>query len=104
MFTTSVDLLYGVIALCVLVFTAFLVWIMYYVAQILRQGNEVVMEIREKVEEFGNTLEEIKDRVLDSATSISFVASQIGGVVDFIQERQAKKKPTRKRASRAKKS
>ncbi|PIW36414.1 MAG: hypothetical protein COW24_05490 [Candidatus Kerfeldbacteria bacterium CG15_BIG_FIL_POST_REV_8_21_14_020_45_12] len=98
MFSTSVDLLYGVIALSVLVFTAFLVWIMYYIAQILRQGNEVIIEIREKIEEFTETLDEIKDKVLASANSISFVASQIGGVVDFIQERKDRK-TVRKRPS-----
>lgn len=97
MFQTSLDLMYGVISLSIIVFTFFLVWIMYYVAQILRQGYEVVQEIREKIAEFEEALDTIKDKVLSSAASISFVANEIGTVVDVVQSLKPKKRATRKR-------
>lgn len=101
MFSTSVDLMYGVISLSILVFTGFLVWIMYYVAQILKQGNEVIIEIREKVEEFTETLENIQEKVLSSASSITFIANEVGSVVDFIKDRKVKK-TTKRRSTRKK--
>lgn len=100
MFETSLDLMYGVLSLCIVIFTGFLVWIMYYVAQILRQGNEVVTEIREKIQEIEEAVMEVKEKVVSSATSISYVANEIGGIVEIVQ---SLKKPKRKTTRRKKK-
>lgn len=88
MFQTSLDLMYGAIALAVLVFTCFLVWALYYVGQILKQGNEVIRDIRQKVAEFEEVLANIKDKVMTSANSIAFIASEIKTVVDFVQRKK----------------
>lgn len=95
MFDTSTDVLYLVIAGCVIVFTFFLVWGMYYVVQILRQGNEVITEIREKIAMFEEMLTNIKSKVALSASSIAFVAKEIGSLVDYVKDK--KEKPKRKR-------
>ncbi len=97
MYDTSVDVMYGVISLCILIFTGFLVWMMYYVVQILKQGNEVITEIREKIVEFEEALASIKEKVITSATSISFIASQISTVVDAVKAKKATPKRTSKK-------
>ncbi len=94
---TSVDVMYVVISVCIVIFTGFLVWIMFYVAQILRQGNEVIGEIRIKIAEFEETLDQLKERVVSSATSISYIASEIGGVVELVK---GMKKKTRKKGAK----
>ncbi|MFH1426692.1 MAG: hypothetical protein ABIG66_04685 [Candidatus Kerfeldbacteria bacterium] len=96
MFDTSVDVMYGVISLCILVFTGFLVWIMFYLAQMLKQGNEVITEIREKIAEFEEALSTIKDKVMSSAQAISFIANEVGSVVDFVKDRKDKKRSSKK--------
>lgn len=91
--------MYGVLSIAILIFTGFLAWMMYYVVQILKQGNEVITEIREKITEFEEALTSIKEKVVSSATSISFIASQIGSVVDVVKRRSDKvaaKRATRK--------
>ncbi len=93
MYQTSIDIMYGVISLAVLMFTGFMVWIMFYVAQILKQGNEVITEIRIKIAEFEEALSSIKEKVMTSATSISFIASEIGSIVELVKKR---KKPSRR--------
>ena len=85
MFQTSVDLMYGVISICIIIFTIFLVWIMYYIIQILKQGNEVIAEIRQKILEFHDLLTTIREKVFTSAKSITFIASEIGTIVDAVK-------------------
>lgn len=99
MFQTSVDLMYGVISLSILVFTGFLVWIMFYVMQILKQGNEVITDIRQKVAEFEEALANIKERVVASTTSISFIASEIKTVADIVKNLSGRKAIARKRSA-----
>lgn len=95
MFETSVDLMYGVLSVSIAVFTGFLVWMMYYAVQILKQGNEVISDVREKIAEFEEALSSIREKVVSSATSISFIASQIGSVVDVVKKRSQKKSSKR---------
>jgi predicted PurR-regulated permease PerM len=97
MYSTSIDVMYGVISLAIAIFTGFLVWIMYYVAQILKQGNEVIAEVREKIEEFEESVNMIRDKVMSSASAISFIASEVGSVVDFVKDRSERKSTRRSR-------
>ncbi|HLD21968.1 MAG TPA: hypothetical protein VJB65_03645 [Patescibacteria group bacterium] len=91
MFQTSIDLMYGALTLSILIFTLFLVWMMYYAIQILKQGNEVIRDIRAKIIEFEEALMSIKEKVVASASSISFIASEIGTVLDLVRNRKKKK-------------
>ncbi|MBU0497137.1 MAG: hypothetical protein KKG04_04195 [Candidatus Thermoplasmatota archaeon] len=96
MFDTSIDVMYGIISLCIIVFTGFLAWMMFYVVQILKQGNEVIKEVRQKIVEFEEALTSIREKVISSATSISFIASQIGTVVDVVKKSKTKGKEKKK--------
>lgn len=96
MLETSQDILYIAVALCVLIFTGFLVWIMYYLAQIMRQSNEIITDVRKEIVELQAAIQNIKEKVASSATSISFLTKQIKDVVDFVRERKQKKISRRK--------
>ena len=95
---TSVDFLYLVIAFCVLIFTGFLVWVLYYIAMILKQGNEMVSEFRQRMEEIENAVRSIKEKVFTSTSSIAFVAKEISEVSRMVRDfknRRAGKKSRR---------
>jgi hypothetical protein len=94
MIESTIDLMYIALTVSILVFTIFLCWMMYYAVQILRQGNEVISDIRQKLAEFEEALANIKDKVMTSAASISLVTSQLGTVIDLVKGR--KKKSTKK--------
>lgn len=96
MFETSLDLLYGAIALCVIIFTGFLVWVLFYIAQILRQGNEVIREIREKIAEFEEALASIREKVVNSATALTFISREIGNIVELVKTRKEDKSKRKK--------
>ncbi|OGY86498.1 MAG: hypothetical protein A2233_02975 [Candidatus Kerfeldbacteria bacterium RIFOXYA2_FULL_38_24] len=83
--------MYGALTVSILVFTAFLCWMLYYLVQILKQGNEVIQDVRQKITEFEQALQNIKQKVITSATSISFIASEIGTVVDIVKSIKQKK-------------
>lgn len=85
---TPLDLMYVVLSVSIAVFTIFLCAVMYYVIQILKQGNDVLTDIREKIDAFENAVESIKERVVSSATSMSFIAKHIGTVVDVVKKRR----------------
>lgn len=96
MFQTSIDLMYGALTLSILLFTGFLLWMMYYAIQILKQGNEVIHDIRTKIAEFEEALANIREKVVSSASSISFIASEMGTVLDLVRSRTRKKSTTKK--------
>ena len=85
MFETSQDILYVTVAVCIAVFTIFLVWIMYYVAQISRQSNEMIADFRQKMEELDETMTSLKTKVNDSVDSLAAVSSQVGSILEFIK-------------------
>lgn len=78
MFETSQDILYVTVSACIALFTVFLVWIMYYIAQISRQSNEMISDFRQKMEELNDSVEELKDKM-------SAATSQIGTILEFIR-------------------
>ena len=82
------NILYLTVALCALVFTGFLVWIMYYLAQIMKQSNEIIIDVRAKLEELEEAIDNIKEKVTSSANSIASVASEVKHIVDFVQSRK----------------
>lgn len=98
MFDTSQDILYITVSVCIGVFTIFLIWIMYYVAQISRQSNEMITDFRQKMEELDATMAALKEKVNDSVDSLSAVSSQVGTILEMIQSftgRRGKKRKSR---------
>ena len=79
------EILYLVLAICILLLSGFLTWVFFYLGSILKQSNEMVTEFREKIEELSETLEDLKERVVASASSITFIAKEIGQVMNFVR-------------------
>ena len=92
MLEQSHNILYLTVSICAFVFTVFLVWIMYYLIQIMKQSNEIITEDKEKLDELEVAIQSIKERVSSSATSIAFVAKEIKSIVEFVQEKKGTKK------------
>lgn len=84
MFSTSQDVLYLTVALCIAVFTVFLVWIMYYIAQISRQSNEMIRDFRHKMEELDETVQVIKEKVNLSVDRITSVSGQVANLLELV--------------------
>lgn len=85
MFATSQDILYVTVSACIGLFTVFLVWIMYYIAQISRQSNEMISDFRLKMEELDATMTELKGKVSDTVDVLSSVSDQVTTVLDVVR-------------------
>ncbi|MDP3970770.1 MAG: hypothetical protein Q8P90_03645 [bacterium] len=104
MLETSQDVLYITVSMSIAVFTFFLVWIMYYAAQISRQSNEMITDFREKMEELDETLNVIKEKVTTSVDSLSAVSEQVSYILELVnnfgQRKATKRKSSRKRIAK----
>ncbi|MBI2426391.1 MAG: hypothetical protein HYV34_00960 [Candidatus Kerfeldbacteria bacterium] len=92
MFDTSKDLLNVVIAFSVLLFTVFLVWIMYYIVQILKQANTTLAELHSTMHKMGETLDLIRDKATSMVATISTMGAGMKEVLSFIERRRASSK------------
>ena len=102
MFETSQDVLYLTVSICVALFTGFLVWIMYYIAQISRQSNEMIEDFRIKMEELDQSIKDIKEKVGTSIESITTVGEQVGSIMEIVTKLTGNKSTKKKRSNRKK--
>lgn len=102
MLETSKDLLYIVLAICVLWLTVFFSWGMYHIIGMLRNMNRVTNSVREKIELIDNILKLVKDKLEHGTSQMSIIADSAIKLVGFIMEKQ--KESSVKKTSRKKKS
>lgn len=94
MFETSKDLLNIVIAVSVLLFTVFLVWIMYYLAQMLKQANQTFTDARELMKKIGDTVDIIREKIASTIATLSTLSIGIKEIMSFVQKRKEKSSNT----------
>lgn len=85
---TSQDILYITVSVCTLVFTGFLCWVLFYLAHLLKQSNQITEELHAKMTEWAEAIDEIKEKVINTAATLSSLGDQVGRVVDFINRRR----------------
>lgn len=98
MFDTSRDILNVVLAVCSVLVTVFLVWTLYYLAQILRNANRVATSVRLKLELVDKILNLVKDKMEKGASHLGLIADSAIKLVSYFIERQAEK--PRRRATK----
>jgi len=112
MFNTSLDLLYIVLAFCILWFTVFVCWLIYQAGRVLKNANRIVENLMQKLELIADAVTFIKKKVDGLSGKMGVVSNLVGGlaekfVVDKItdnfedrvasKEKKAKKRKTRKK-------
>lgn len=85
MFETSGDILNLVIAICVLAFTFFLVWTIYYFLSSLKKIHKIVEEIEKGVKSAVDGVEVIKSKVKKSSSYVYLVGEAAKSIVDLIK-------------------
>ncbi len=85
---TSKDLLYVVLAFCILWLTVFLSWLLYYVIAIVRDTEAVIKQMKGAVEKVDHLAHAVHDKFERSAASMTLVAQAVKDLVVWgIQER-----------------
>lgn len=94
---TTKDILFLVIAFCVLLFTIFLVWLFYYFIAIVRDINKVVSSVEDKVEKVGLVIDLVKNKVDNSATHFILLVEAIKQIIKFAMERREERREAKKK-------
>ncbi len=88
----SKDILFFVLAFCVLWFTLFLSWLIWQVAMILKNVNDVITEAKEKLSLIEKAISGIRDRLEKATSMFAVVGKGIEQVVDYAMEKRREKK------------
>lgn len=108
-FESSQDLLYIVLSLSILWFTVFLCWLLYQAARVLKNANDIVETLTQKLEMISDAVDFIKQKVDKMSGHMGVVGNMASGLVekfvlgkisdnleDRLGKRKAKKSSSRK--------
>jgi len=90
MLETSKDLLLVVIAFCILWFTVFVCWSMYYIISMLRNASKITISVREKLELVDKILKLVKEKLEQGTNHMAVLADSAIKLVGFIMDKQKK--------------
>ena len=87
---SSRDILNIVLAFCVLWFTAFLCWALYYVISLLRDASHTVSDIRDRLHAIDDAVRGVRSHFETAVGSFGAVATGLKMVMSFIESRKEK--------------
>ncbi|MBT4153583.1 MAG: hypothetical protein HOE53_02945 [Candidatus Magasanikbacteria bacterium] len=110
--SSSQDVLYVALALCVLFFTVFLCWLLFEAARILKNANRIVESLTHKLELINEAVQYMRGKVDGVSKNMGVMSSMMTGLVEkFIVgklasklEKKVKNTISRKKNSSAKKT
>jgi uncharacterized protein YoxC len=88
----SQDILYIVLAFCALWITAFMCWLIWQVAMILKNVNDVMGEVREKIVKIEEAITGIRGKFERATVGLSFLVDGIRKIAEYVIERKTEKK------------
>lgn len=97
MLETSKDLLNIVIAFCVLWFTAFVCWFIYYMVSIIKRVAETMDEVAKMANGVNQFFDEAKNRLQKASSYLPLLIDGIKKLFEFVQEKKnSAKRKTKK--------
>lgn len=94
---TTKDIMFLVIAFCVLLFTLFIVWLLYYFIAIIGDVRKLTKSVEEKVEKVGKIIDTVKEKLDSSATQFMIFTQAVKEIVKLVMEKRASKKEAKKK-------
>lgn len=92
MFLSSLDTLYFIGALCLLMVSGFLCWLLYEAARVLRQTNEVIEETRDKVALVEHFVTGLVGRVSKVSPYLGVLATAGKEIFNVVRDRKQRHK------------
>jgi hypothetical protein len=102
MIETSKDLLFIILAFCILWLTIFLSWLLYYVISIVRDAESLVRQIKGAVEKVDHLAHTVREKFEHSAASFTLVATAVKELIIWAMQERNKKQVGRKKEKPAK--
>lgn len=98
MIENSRDIFWIVLSFCVLWFTLFLSWMIYYMAMIFKEARKIIKFFSTILEKVDEVVSLVKEKLNKSAASFSLLLKAGKEIMDFIKEKKmaGKKKKSKK--------
>lgn len=97
MLETSKDLLFIVIAFCILWLTVFICWGMYYFISMFRDFSKITKSVRDKMEIVDKILKLVHEKLDKGSNHMAVLADSAIKLVGFIMEKQKKSSSKKKK-------
>ena len=82
MLENSKDLLFIVLSLAILWFTVFLCWLLYQAARVLKNANDIIENVSQKLELIVEAIHFIKDKVEKLSGTMGIMNTMVGGLLE----------------------
>lgn len=82
LFSTSQDLLFVVLSVCIASLTVFLCWLLYQAVRFLKNANKIIEEVTEKLELINEGVQFMREKVDGVSRQMSSVSGLLGGIVE----------------------
>lgn len=92
---SSNDLFLVAASLCLVLFTMFVCWAMYYLVVMLRNVSRMTTSVREKLELVDSILKLVKDKLEKGSNHMAVIADSTIKLVGLFMEKQKKNKKTK---------
>ena len=99
----TLDILYIVIAFCLLWLSAAIFWLIWQIANIFRNINMAVSELRDKMKKIEETVDFIRGKFDHVSTTMGVIVAGMTKIIEFAMDhKEHKKKPLFRRHKLAK--
>lgn len=83
-FESSLDILYVVLALCVIWFTVFLCWLLYQAARVLKNANDIIENVQTKLEIITEAVEFMRKKVDHVSGHMGIISKLVSSIVEKV--------------------
>ena len=102
MITETKDIFYLVLAFCVLWFTIFVCWLLYYFISIMREARGMTRDAREQVRRFMDALDMLKEKFERSLNMFAGIVEAIKYAAGYVMDRRGERKSASKKKKKEK--
>lgn len=103
MFSTSIDILNLVLAICVAVLTFFLCWAIYYFVASVQRINRITKRIEAGVIKAEEVVNMAKDKLKNSSAYFMVLGEIAKKAMEYVQEKRTNSKDTKETKKKTKK-
>ncbi|MFH1412616.1 MAG: hypothetical protein ABIG10_01130 [bacterium] len=88
----SQDILYLVLAFCVLWLTVFLVWFVYYLIVTIRQFHTITRDMKKRIDKIDDIIRMTKEKIEHSASYLAIIVEGVKKIADMTKKKKPRKK------------
>ena len=100
MLETSKDLFWIVLSFCILWFTIFICWGIYYIIMVFKNINDLVRDTKEKLVSIEEFFVSLKNKVEKSAANVTSLVNLGKQLIPYFKEKMEKKQTKKSKTTK----